>query len=100
MEIAKTITDGITAITLKGRLDTITAPKFQPELLAAIKETKNVAIDFAGVEYVSSAGLRTLLSGHKVAKNDGGKLIIKNVSGEIMEIFTITGFADMFNIER
>jgi anti-anti-sigma factor len=99
VKTTKTVSDGVCVISLDGRLDTVTAPQFQPELDAAIVEHKNVTLDFSGVPYVSSAGLRILLAGHKRAAAAGGFMKLVHVSGEIMEVFEMTGFADILEIE-
>ena len=84
-------------VAVEGRLDTSTAPELEKELsdLAGVKE---LVLDFAKLEYVSSAGLRVLLSSQK-AMNAQGKMLIKNVNETIMEVFEITGFADILTIE-
>lgn len=84
-------------VAVEGRLDTSTAPELEKELsdLAGVKE---LVLDFAKLEYVSSAGLRVLLASQK-AMNAQGKMLIKNVNETIMEVFEITGFADILTIE-
>jgi anti-anti-sigma factor len=85
---------------LDGRLDTMTAPQLEPELLGLIGEQKNIALDFEKLVYVSSAGLRVLLAGEKLAKKEGGSMTLKNVSADIMEVFEMTGFADILKFEK
>ena len=87
-------------LTLEGRLDTNTAPKLQEELLPELNAGKHVLLDFAKVSYVSSAGLRVLLMGEKAAKAKSSRQVLKNVSATIMEVFEITGFASILNIEQ
>ena len=84
-------------VAVEGRLDTSTAPELEKELsdLAGVKE---LVLDFAKLEYVSSAGLRVLLASQK-AMNAQGKMLIKNVNETIMEVFEITGLADILTIE-
>lgn len=84
-------------VAVEGRLDTSTAPELEKELsdLAGVKE---LVLDFSKLEYVSSAGLRVLLASQK-AMNAQGKMLIKNVNETIMEVFEITGFADILTIE-
>lgn len=86
-------------IALDGKLDTNTAPQLE----AAIREGEDsitvLEFDFANLQYMSSAGLRVLLSAQKIMNNQG-EMIIRNVSGEIMDIFDITGFIDIFNIKK
>jgi anti-anti-sigma factor len=98
MEIKKTQIGENVLLTLEGRLDTLTAPKLQEVLIAAFPAAAAVDLDFAGVEYVSSAGLRVLLLGEKNAKAAGKTMTLKNVSAEVMEVFEITGFAGILTI--
>jgi anti-anti-sigma factor len=99
MEI--TLTKGENAVELKvsGRLDTVTAPDMEKVLIPAFKEASSVVIDLADVNYVSSAGLRTLLAGQKESKRCGSKMIVRNVVPEVMEVFDMTGFSDVLTIE-
>ena len=98
MTINKTLENGKLTLTLEGRLDTTTAPKLQEALIPAFDEAKEIALDFAGLAYVSSAGLRVLMTGQKTAKAKGASMTIRNVSQEIMEVFDMTGFADILTI--
>jgi len=99
MNINKTQDGNRTILTLSGRLDTTTAPKLQEALFPELEEAKYVKLDFAGITYVSSAGLRVLLVGEKTAKAKDVKMVLVNVSQEIMEIFEMTGFTEMLSIE-
>ena len=78
-------------IALAGRLDTTTAPQLDDELKEAIPRVEKLEFDFSKLEYISSAGLRVLLSAQKTM-NKQGSMVIKNVSEEINEIFEVTGF--------
>jgi len=98
MNINKTQNGEKTVLALSGRLDTTTAPKLQETLIPEFENAKCVELDFAELAYVSSAGLRVLLMGEKTAKAKGGKFRLVNVSEEIMEVFEMTGFADMLTI--
>jgi len=84
-------------LTLVGRLDTMSAPALQQPLLAAVKSGADVVLDFSGIEYVSSAGLRVLLQAEKAAEAGGGKLTIANCSPEVMEVFELTSFSAILN---
>jgi anti-anti-sigma factor len=86
--------------TLQGRLDTTTAPELQAVLIPAIdgSEFSVIELDFAELEYISSAGLRVLLLGQKTAKNKAKSQIILNVRDEITEIFEMTGFSEFLTI--
>lgn len=91
--------DGTTlTVALEGRLDTVTSPHLEGELRTAVNGVTELIFDLTGLEYISSAGLRVLLSAQKVM-NRQGKMTIRNVKPEIMEIFEVTGFVDILNIE-
>ena len=85
-------------VVLTGRLDTTTAPKLETELKQNISGVEALILDFSGLEYLSSAGLRVLLSAQKVM-NRQGSMTVKNVNEIIMEIFEVTGFVDLLTIE-
>ena len=85
-------------VMLSGRLDTTTAPELEKALQAADASITELILDFAGLAYVSSAGLRVLLTTQK-KMNKQGKMIIRNVCDDIKEIFEITGFLDILTIE-
>ena len=98
METIKTKNGSNLSIALKGRLDTTTAPQLENELRTALTGITDLTFDMKDLAYISSAGLRVLLSAQKVM-NRQGDMTIKNVSAEIMEIFEVTGFVDILNIE-
>ncbi|MBE5859057.1 MAG: STAS domain-containing protein [Butyrivibrio sp.] len=83
---------------LEGRLDTTTAPMLEEELKASFEGVEALVFDLAKLEYISSAGLRVLLSAQKTM-NKQGSMVVKNVSDEVNEIFDVTGFADILTIE-
>ena len=92
--------DGTTlTVALEGRLDTVTSPHLEGELRTAVNGVKELIFDLSALDYVSSAGLRVLLSAQKVMSRQG-KMTIRNVKPEIMEIFEVTGFVDILNIEK
>lgn len=84
----------------KGRLDTTTAPKLEELLKQEIEGLTDLQMDFAGLEYISSAGLRVLLFASKTMKGNDGTFVIRNVCKDIMEVLVITGFADKLTIEN
>ena len=91
--------DGTTlTVALEGRLDTVTSPHLEGELRTAVNGVTELIFDLTGLEYISSAGLRVLLSAQKGMSRQG-KMTIRNVKPEIMEIFAVTGFVDILNIE-
>ena len=87
-----------TIIELVGRLDTTTAPALDKTINEDIGETKNLVLDIKGLEYISSAGLRVLLSAQKKLQKIGSMKVI-NVCETVMEVFEMTGFADILTIE-
>ena len=97
MTINKTLENGVLNVQLEGRLDTTTAPELETSL-SDLSGVELLTFDFAELQYISSAGLRVLLSTHKVMSKQG-KMIIKNVNDTIMEVFEITGFAEVLNVE-
>jgi len=99
MEIVKTQNEKATTLGLTGRLDTITSPKLQEALTEVIPLSEAIELDFTGVEYVSSAGLRVLLFGQKNMQSAGKTMKLTNVSSEVMEVFEVTGFSGMLTIE-
>ena len=87
-----------TIIEIVGRLDTITAPVLDKAINEDIGEAKNLVLDVKGMEYISSAGLRVLLAAQKKMQKIGS-MKLTNVCDEVMEIFEMTGFADILVIE-
>lgn len=85
-------------IALDGRLDTTTAPELEVELRGSIKDIKELVFDMTKLAYISSAGLRVLLKAQKVM-NKQGKMAVKNANSDIVEIFEVTGFDEILNIE-
>ena len=98
MEITKTQVGGTDVLVLKGRLDTVTAPKLEEALTEVMASANKIKLDFAGVDYVSSAGLRVLLKGQKNAQAAEKTMTLKNVSADVMEVFDITGFSGVLTI--
>ncbi len=98
LNIVKTVDAGKASFALEGRLDTVTAPDLEREIKGVIDGVSELTMDLEKLEYVSSAGLRVLLSVQKIM-NRQGKLKIVNVSQTIMEIFEVTGFSDILTIE-
>ena len=83
---------------LSGRLETTTAPDLEKEVKENIEGVEKLDFDFSDLAYISSAGLRVLLSAQKIM-NKQGEMVVKNCSEEIKEIFEVTGFSDILTIE-
>ena len=96
MNISKIVNGEDYIVTISGRLDTTTAPQFEEFIAENIAKMSTLTLDCAGLEYVSSAGLRVLLSAQKKMKNS---MKLKNVCELVMEVFEMTGFADILSIE-
>ena len=92
MEITKTVQENFANLSLTGRLDTITAPELESELKELLPGVKELVLDFEKLEYISSAGLRVLLSAQKIMSKQG-EMRITHVNETIMEIFEVTGFS-------
>jgi anti-sigma B factor antagonist len=98
MTINKTSNGTNLIIALEGRLDTTTAPQLETEVKSTLSDVKDLTFDFSRLDYISSAGLRVLLSAQKVM-NKQGNMRITNVNETIMEVFDVTGFVDILTIE-
>ena len=85
-------------VCLEGRLDTLTSPELEAEFRQSLTGITELVVDMEKLAYISSAGLRVLLSAQKVM-NKQGAMTIRNVSEEIMEVFEVTGFVDILTIE-
>ena len=97
MKIEKNVDGSNTSFSLEGRLDTMTAPLLESEIQGKLDGVTDLEFDFAKLTYISSAGLRVLLSAQKIM-NKQGKMTIKNVCDEIKEIFEVTGFSDILTV--
>ncbi len=99
MQITKSLSEGILTVAIEGRLDTITAPVLEGELKQSVTdEVKMLIFDFARVVYMSSAGIRVIMSADKVMAKQGGMKLI-HVNEEIMDILNMTGLTDFLVIE-
>ena len=96
IEIKKSVEE--VTVEVVGRLDTTTAPSLEKTLLEDIGDIKSLILDLKGLEYISSAGLRVLLSAQKKMARVGSMKLI-GVTDSVMEVFEITGFADILTIE-
>ena len=88
----------VTTIKIVGRLDTTTAPELDKTINEDITDVKNLVLNFKGLEYISSAGLRVLLGAQKKMQKVGTMKLV-NVCEEVMEVFEMTGFSDILTIE-
>ncbi|MBQ9567210.1 MAG: STAS domain-containing protein [Lachnospiraceae bacterium] len=98
MEIVKKQDGSNLTISLEGRLDTTTAPQLETELKQSLDGVQALEFDLAKLDYISSAGLRVLLSAQKTM-NKQGEMKVTGANDELKEIFDVTGFVDILNIE-
>ncbi len=98
MTINTNINSGILTVSVVGRLDTTTAPQLEETLKNQLDGVSELVLDFAELDYISSAGLRVILGAQKVM-NKQGKMVVRNVNETISEIFDVTGFTDILTIE-
>ena len=96
IEMKKSMEQTILEIT--GRLDTTTAPVLDKTINEELKDVENLVLDVKGLEYISSAGLRVLLNAQKKMQKVGS-MKLKNVNEAVMDVFEMTGFADILVIE-
>ena len=99
MEVLEKRQDGICILELLGRLDSNTSPEFEKKIFEVIDDgTKSVVVDFASLDYISSAGLRVLLKAAKELKRSDGKIVLCSMKDYIKEVFEIAGFVSLFPI--
>ena len=99
LTIVKETSGSSLSMKISGRLDTTTAPQLEAELTTVLDSVKELTFDMSELEYISSAGLRVLLKAQK-AMNKQGSMTIRNAGQEILEIFEVTGFDEILNIEK
>ena len=98
LKIEKATEGNNLTVALNGRLDTMSAPQLEGEMRTAVDGITRLTFDLKGLEYVSSAGLRVLLSTQK-KMNTQGSMVVRNAREEVKEIFEVTGFADILTLE-
>ncbi len=98
LNISQSKEDGKTLVALAGRLDTVTSPQLEEALRACLSDGEALVLDLEGLDYISSAGLRVLLAAQKAKARSGG-MTLRHVNETIMEIFEVTGFAEILTIE-
>ena len=98
MTITKNQNGSDLTVQVEGRLDTMTAPQLEAELNKALPGAETLVLDLCKLDYISSAGLRVLLSAHKIMMNKGG-MTVTNVNEIVQEVLDVTGFSDILTIE-
>lgn len=86
-------------VAVDGRLDTMTSPELEDKLMPVLDEIDRLVFDFEKLEYVSSAGLRVLMSAFKEVKGKGGSVVIRNITPKVEEVFIVTGLINGFDFE-
>lgn len=98
MELLQTKENGKLLISVSGRIDTVTAPELDKCIFDNLDGVSELVLDLENMSYTSSSGLRVILKAQK-QMNQQGKMIIKNVNDDVMEVFTMTGFSDILTFE-
>ena len=98
MKINKDLKDGNLTLSIEGEINSFTAPELEEVIKNDLNGVKSLVLDLKDVEYLSSAGLRVLLVAHKVMVKQG-KMSLRNVNKSVMEVFDITGFSNILDIE-
>ena len=98
LNIVKKLEGNTLTVKLDGRLDTNTAPQFETELKNSLNGVTDLTLDFSALDYISSAGLRVLLSAQKQMNAQKGTMTVCGVNEIVKEIFEVTGFTDILTI--
>ena len=98
LNITKKLEDGVLDVALDGRLDTNTAPEFQQEIEPMLGSISELTLDCEKLDYISSAGLRVLLTFEQMLEEQGKKMELRNVNDIIHDVFDVTGFLDIMTI--
>ena len=99
MNIKQRVENNEVIVAIEGDIDTTTASAFSEALQKAAQDAMTLVVDFKHVNYISSAGLRVLLSGQKIMNDKKGKMIVRNVNEDIMEVLELTCFTEILTIE-
>lgn len=99
MEVKFNKQDSSLTVTISGNIDTVTAPELDSKLQENISDVKDLVLDFAAVDYISSAGLRVILMANQQMEDVDGNLTIKNANEDVRDVFEMTGFDSLLNLE-
>lgn len=100
MEVIKNIDGDVLNVKIVGRLDAVTSAQFDKSMLESIEGVKKIVMDFQELEYVASAGLRSLMMVQKKIEQKDGSMIIRNVQAQVMEVLDMTGFDEILTVEK
>lgn len=98
MELNQEQVGGVLVIQPEGRLDSVSSPEFEQQVLQLLEKHGRLIIRFAGLQYISSAGLRVLLSAAKQVRRQQGRLVLCEIDGPIREVFEISGFLSILEV--
>lgn len=87
-----------TVVSICGRLDTVTSPDLEKTVNQLFEEVKTIIFDCEGMDYISSAGLRVVLTTHKKCSEAGGRFVVRNLTNEVKTVFDMTGFSRLLNL--
>ena len=86
-------------VVISGNIDTVTAPELETQLQENLSGIKDLILDFAAVDYISSAGLRVILMTNQMMEDVDGSMTVKNVNDDVRDVFEMTGFDSLLNLE-
>ena len=99
MEVKFDKQDSNLTVVISGNIDTVTAPELDAKLQENIADVKDLVLDFAAVDYISSAGLRVVLMANQQMEDVDGNMTVKNVNEDVRDVFEMTGFDSLLNLE-
>ena len=99
MEVKFNKQDSNLTVVISGNIDTVTAPELDSKLQENLSGIKNLVLDFAAVDYISSAGLRVILMTNQLMEDVDGSMTVKNVNDDVRDVFEMTGFDSLLNLE-
>ena len=99
MEVKFNKQDSNLTVVISGNIDTVTAPELDAKLQENITGVKDLVLDFAAVDYISSAGLRVILMANQQLEDADGTMTIKNANDDVRDVFEMTGFDSLLNLD-
>lgn len=99
MEVKFNKQDSTLTVVISGNIDTVTAPELDAKLQENLSDVKDLVLDFAAVDYISSAGLRVILMTNQLMEDVDGNMTVKNVNEDVRDVFEMTGFDSLLNLE-
>ena len=99
MEVKFNKQDSTLTVVISGNIDTVTAPELDAQLQENIPGIKDLVLDFAAVDYISSAGLRVILMANQQLEDADGTMTIKNANDDVRDVFEMTGFDSLLNLD-